>query len=836
MSPNFENAAGPSKAQKQPRKINRLQPHLKRNAACFPCRRRRIKCDAARPHCSSCVRSYHFLARTYPDAERDAHGVQCSYAEDAPDVGHNEQQSQSSPSQLAQPKKRKLSKGDEEDGDPKGMVKMLEDKVAKLQKALEKFSGTMPSATDPGLPTPLSDVSDSAARRQPTQFEKGSYLWSGTSEAAVVDTFSTQNPHKDKQSNPMDGLSSSFENLIPPHSAESYNIGDSGFSPLQQPAMQLNYSAKPGGIHLDNFQPSVEIPPIDAEAGKMGNHILDILWPGWSPTLPSPSMLEHLVETFFAMTPSVPRILHRQSFLARLALPPSHPEFPQRALLHAICAAAARYSAAVSVRSVADGMIKVNNDAIQARGKGLDQDIASETCFSERNAIWMDGWVMIGSVTRLAICLGLLQNQSQYNGDIPSIKQSVLDPPKDDTDREERRATMYYALCYDVTASASSGWVGTMPTEELKAKGKIPENPQNFHSPDIFYNHPVADSFVMMIKGKILLGRASRFVRKCKAMKPEDRRLAKDTPEFKQIDGDIAMFNMSFPKSLRDPVQYMNGHAKGIDADLVSAHLVPHVVAIQLHEPFADLNDPFCNSGVRLLSEARACLKIVYLLIGSSADISYVIMPPVSSLPSSSYLFTASRALILFYQKALENGDQATAMTMHSEIGVFKMAFKSLSARFSMGCRHLTMVEKLMQHVEEDTLGHQVFDDDFSFLPRTHPSSESAPSSVSYLGQMGLPDTHPDSMMISELDKAAALGRHRPGFNSHAMMDQKRGYAGASNSRSNSIVRSTGPSHIDPLRWLDISESQQGASLTLLSPENVDGSGGSAADSSSVRG
>lgn len=99
-------------------------------------------------------------------------------------------------------------------------------------------------------------------------------------------------------------------------------------------------------------------------------------------------MLEHLVETFFTMTPSVPRVLHRQSFLARLALPPSHPEFPQRALLHAICAAASRYSAAVSVRSVADGMIKVNDDARQARGKGLDQDVASETCFSERNAMY----------------------------------------------------------------------------------------------------------------------------------------------------------------------------------------------------------------------------------------------------------------------------------------------------------------------------------------------------------------------------------------------------------------------------------------------------------------
>ena len=29
--------------------------------------------------CSSCVRSFHFLARTQPDAERDAKGITCYY-------------------------------------------------------------------------------------------------------------------------------------------------------------------------------------------------------------------------------------------------------------------------------------------------------------------------------------------------------------------------------------------------------------------------------------------------------------------------------------------------------------------------------------------------------------------------------------------------------------------------------------------------------------------------------------------------------------------------------------------------------------------------------------
>lgn len=52
---------------------------LRRNQACLPCRRRRIKCDAAKPYCSSCVRSHQFLKRTQPDEERDSKGVICFY-------------------------------------------------------------------------------------------------------------------------------------------------------------------------------------------------------------------------------------------------------------------------------------------------------------------------------------------------------------------------------------------------------------------------------------------------------------------------------------------------------------------------------------------------------------------------------------------------------------------------------------------------------------------------------------------------------------------------------------------------------------------------------------
>lgn len=40
--------------------------------------------------CATCTRSFQFLARTQPDAERDAIGVQCWY-EDAEDADHSEQ-------------------------------------------------------------------------------------------------------------------------------------------------------------------------------------------------------------------------------------------------------------------------------------------------------------------------------------------------------------------------------------------------------------------------------------------------------------------------------------------------------------------------------------------------------------------------------------------------------------------------------------------------------------------------------------------------------------------------------------------------------------------------
>lgn len=68
----------------------------------------------------------------------------------------------------------------------------------------------------------------------------------------------------------------------------------------------------------------------------------------WPKGLPAPYLLEHLIETFFNQVPFVPRILQRGLFMARARLPPTSPDFPHIALLHAVCAAAAPFTAWVN--------------------------------------------------------------------------------------------------------------------------------------------------------------------------------------------------------------------------------------------------------------------------------------------------------------------------------------------------------------------------------------------------------------------------------------------------------------------------------------------------------
>ena len=56
---------------------------------------------------------------------------------------------------------------------------------------------------------------------------------------------------------------------------------------------------------------------------------------------------------------------------------------------------------------------------------------------------------------------------------IGPAKASVLDPPTEDWDREERRATIFMLMFYDNMSAMSSGWPNCMQTDEVVSGGLL---------------------------------------------------------------------------------------------------------------------------------------------------------------------------------------------------------------------------------------------------------------------------------------------------------------------------------------------------------------------------
>lgn len=74
------------------------------------------------------------------------------------------------------------------------------------------------------------------------------------------------------------------------------------------------------GLSLFGARPTPLSPPEDP--------ILPLSFPNWPANLPSPTLLNRLVNAYFSKTHLSSEILNRARFMAQLQHPPSHPNFP----------------------------------------------------------------------------------------------------------------------------------------------------------------------------------------------------------------------------------------------------------------------------------------------------------------------------------------------------------------------------------------------------------------------------------------------------------------------------------------------------------------------------
>lgn len=188
------------------------------------------------------------------------------------------------------------------------------------------------------------------------------------------------------------------------------------------------------------------------------------------------------VEAFFQLVPNMPRLLHRSRLLARLALPPTHSNFPHPSLIHAICASAASWcppavyerstlarawdgnwpneknmtfalrQAAYGKEAVQDGLNTGNRlfDVVRA------MIILSRVFIDDTRCVWcamrgveligrmLECWAYSGLVSRMLLPLGLNVRSAEL-----SLKSVMLPPPADALEREERRVTVWMSFYHD---------------------------------------------------------------------------------------------------------------------------------------------------------------------------------------------------------------------------------------------------------------------------------------------------------------------------------------------------------------------------------------------------
>ncbi|EPQ56676.1 hypothetical protein GLOTRDRAFT_40182, partial [Gloeophyllum trabeum ATCC 11539] len=470
-----------------------------------------------------------------------------------------------------------------------------------------------------------------------------------------------------------------------------------------------------------------------------------LVWSSWSPKLPKPELVRHLVDAFFSFHPNASRLFHAPTFMSALSLPPGHAKFPNPAILHAICALASLYTAAVTspprlnpeeppdelfrrrhkpkqgrVDTFADTQADFARDSCDEQwsmGENLFEVLQARvilTYFYLAHARWSEVYLAASTIMRISVACGLnccapfhtIANSTRPLSLLPRAETTVED--------ETRRNTFWLAYCAERLHGCGNGWALCLDdmdvTQLLPVRGDqfiqgslvATQHRQWAHSKDLFHNHPDdhTDSFTLYVKAVMLLSRVKNFNLRFRTRqfsgdpatmptKPSDPRHPDDprtTAAFMEIDDFISSFRASFPRHLNNPI---DGDGT-VDWHLYTACLVPHVASILLHEPHADLEHGGCASSCRILEASRAILDLVYALTSTSYDISLL------DNFSTFAWFLAGRILVRFLEAAqLANGrDQIP--TLVNEITYIRVAIAKMGERVPLAYRYGKMLNDFL--------------------------------------------------------------------------------------------------------------------------------------------
>jgi hypothetical protein len=206
----------------------------------------------------------------------------------------------------------------------------------------------------------------------------------------------------------------------------------------------------------------------------------ELLSLGLDEPLPSQEIIDDMTVIYFEkIHPSLPMI-HRPRFLASMDLAP-HMRAPialRYAMWTQVCSITPRYSQLTThfyqrARKYAEA------DEMRGHGESMitlqhAQAWILLAAFEFKMMYFPRAWMSCGRATRLSQMMGL-HRQDGFGLDV----KQCLPPPRDWTEREERRRTFWMAFCNDRYASEGTGW--PMTIDELDILSNLPSTEEAFN-------------------------------------------------------------------------------------------------------------------------------------------------------------------------------------------------------------------------------------------------------------------------------------------------------------------------------------------------------------------
>ncbi|KAI0348501.1 hypothetical protein BDW22DRAFT_1320720 [Trametopsis cervina] len=624
---------------------------LRRNQACLSCRKRKLKCDAARPHCGTCVKQWQALISVPPPVGY-AHPTepQCSYdpvdgLPIAPDV------------------------------DPSERIRSLEEQISQLRSQLNEarnFDARSSSPVHRGLPsyhgveTSLSDTHSPSARSPLDNSPNGNGLLMPPPPSTIDMSSTTSQGSPESQ---LRGSTGSPEILHVSTNASDPLIMDmlfSGWDPdLPGPDVLNHYidvffRCDPCGsrlLHRPSFLASMHLHPKD-------------------PGFPHPALLH-------AICASASRWASHD-----IVTSPDGTRQDRFAEFHIS-----------KTRSYVDRTMASGQDIFPVM-----QACIIMSWFFYQEGRWVEVWIFAGFQTRVAVPLRL-----NYPGTFASMQGgnspgAYLAPPKDLKDMESRRRTWWMTIIFDRIVSVG-GWlhgvderdIGTefpLRNIDFEQDTETTANPQHLATKDVFIRHPplYTDSFLLFMKSVMLFGRVTDFNTRTNLRSPPTK--AQNpflNPEFRALDQLVCV---DFLENVPSTFRHLGvNDARGLDTDLYMVHVVPHAATITLHNPYLNFSDPQSVSTSRCVNATRSILAAYYSLSETSLDITR--LHPFVTI----CWYLAAVVQIQLCKYFIEINDSARESTVWGEINVLRFAMLTYGSRSPIGTRQEKLLQGLMTEI-----------------------------------------------------------------------------------------------------------------------------------------